>query len=53
MRITWIKPEELIEHELVQAVEENRDVASLRAYWEEAKMTKLDVAELRQLIPGL
>ncbi|HKM43499.1 MAG TPA: ADP-ribosylglycohydrolase family protein [Limnochordia bacterium] len=51
MRITWIKPEEIVEHELTQAAEEGRDVAGVRAEWEKAKGGYEDLEELREIAP--
>lgn len=52
VRVTWIKPEELIEFELVQATEEGRDITSLRRDWDALKSTNLDVEQLRKAIPN-
>lgn len=47
VRITWIKPEELIEHELTQAREEGKDAAALKEEWERVKGEVSSLAELR------
>ena len=36
MRLTWIQPEDLLRHELVQAADEGRDVSAIAARWVEA-----------------
>lgn len=51
MRITWIKPEELIEHEFIQAQEEGRNVTAVKTAWDEAKRSCQNLAELRSLTP--
>ncbi len=51
MRITWIKPEELLEHEFSQAREEGSDIAALHGEWKEAKHRYTDLDELRSLVP--
>ncbi len=48
MRITWIKPDERIEHEFIQAQEEGKETAELKAQWDRAK-AGLDPAELSAL----
>ncbi|MGB4250766.1 MAG: ADP-ribosylglycohydrolase family protein [Limnochordia bacterium] len=47
MRITWIKPEELLEHEYTQPQEEGNQVEELRAQWQEMKQQARDLAQLR------
>lgn len=37
MRITWLAPEVLVTHELVQSADEGRDVADLAARWSAAR----------------
>ena len=49
MRITWIKPEELLEHELTQAQVEGKEVQKLKAQWEEEKARLADPAQLRTM----
>ncbi len=49
MRITWIKPEELLEHELTQAQEEGKEVHKVKAQWEEEKARLADPAQLRTM----
>ncbi|HEY8347013.1 MAG TPA: ADP-ribosylglycohydrolase family protein, partial [Symbiobacteriaceae bacterium] len=49
MRITWIKPEELVLHELKQAEEEGKEVAAYRRRWEEAAASGADLTALREL----
>lgn len=51
MRITWIKPEEIIEHEIKQALEEAKDVAAIQADWERAKELMADLEALRRTVP--
>ncbi len=51
LRITWIKPEELLEHEFTQAREEGRDITDLYEEWKEAKLCSMNLDELRGLIP--
>lgn len=36
MRLTWVQPEDLLAHELVQSAAEGRDVAAIAARWREA-----------------
>jgi ADP-ribosylglycohydrolase len=36
VRVTWIQPEDLVGHELRQAAEEGKDVASIAARWRDA-----------------
>jgi len=49
LRLTWIKPEELVLHELNQAEEEGKDVAAYRRRWEEASASMADLSALRAL----
>lgn len=49
MRITWIKPDELIEHEFTQAREEGRELGGLQEEWEQAKAGAKGPFELRGL----
>lgn len=53
MRLTWIKPEDLIGHELRQLAEEGRDVSALAGHWEAAVARASDPADLRPLAEEL
>lgn len=47
MRITWLKPEERIEHEFHQLHEEGIDISSLQIQWQELVCSVTDSAGLR------
>lgn len=49
MRLTWIKPEELVLHELKQAEEEGKDVRAYRRRWEEVSASQTDLLAVRTL----
>lgn len=53
MRLTWIKPEELIGYELSQAVEEGKDASALTSRWAAASRGMADLTSLRSLAEEL
>ena len=50
LRITWIKPEERMEHEFVQCLEEGRDVSDLKTKWDEIKTESASSEEIRERV---
>jgi len=53
MKLTWIKPEDLIGHELRQSAEEGKDVAALASRWEAAVQGMTDATSFRSLAEEL
>lgn len=53
MRITWIKPEDLIEHELRQCTEAGQDVTALASQWQEGLAVEPEPSRLRPLAERL
>lgn len=53
MRITWLAPEVLVTHELVQSADEGRDVADLAARWSAADPAGAARAEAEAILAEL
>jgi len=53
MKLTWIKPEDLIGHELRQSAEEGKDVAALASRWEAAVQGMTDATSFRSLAEAM
>lgn len=49
MDISWIRPEQIVEFELIQLADENIDVQELQSEWDELKLQHADSVSLRAI----